>query len=333
MSDLIGRSDFSRQLNQIEKHRARAKWEATLGTPIGERFLLIGQGKGEPIIIHQFNDAHYWRLGSDPQQFTFIPLGAMYPRGFETWNYWDFCSFIGSLPGQLVDVDEIDLFASGHFSGIALWLRSFELPGIKQRDEFRNFLHTTEFVKFKPWVDFSLARRRFCQAIYPYSELAQRAASEDFLWICLEYSEALQKLGPGNATKESSYRETASACSFWRDRLREAIAGELPEDLPTIESFIAEGGDWQLHLETLLICDVLRLIQEAEGSSKAALDMGFHLKQFLAAKRHLNWMCRNSGVGVIFKPTSNGRFTPTRKGRPSLDKPKRGRGRPPKRNL
>jgi hypothetical protein len=321
-----------RAIDQIKRDLSQAQRYWDLRFPRRGRTLVIHDPSGvRPFVVHDFYDGPDWVLGSDPQKWQYHPQPAIFNAGSNPseWGYGDICREIGRLrASSLGDPREIDLIRSGHQKALSLWLL-FDvcLPEIK--DQYREMLHTTELVHLLPWSDYSHAKKEFARRIYSWSELAQRAGSEDLLWFCMEYASCLQLASAEGLSKASAQSSLTLAVRHFREALRLAKNGEWEPENYSIDAYVSQGEDWRLHIQTLLIYDAIRLVGEAESGSKEEKDRTFAVCQFINAIEHHNKMTHSPNA-VVIKELADGTASRTKVGRPPANKPKRGRGRPPK---
>jgi len=318
----------------IRKQIGRAQNSRLLASNSGETHDLVIEGDPEaksPLTVHSFHKRDCaWVLNPQkPDKWRFLasPLISWSGENPISWGEKEIVEEMRYWPPPEGSLDEESRrIVRGHYSGLRFWLEFYLMPNGADKDDRRKFLFTSDFVHVKPYSDLSRARREFAFQIYPWSEMAQRAGSENHLWLCLEYSSCLAKLHPeGNPGKAENRARNSNVFKAFK----EALKTEDFSEILSIEDLQEEGEDWRLHLETLVLQDAIRLVSESDAETS---DLKHQINQYINALAHFNAVTGHRKVDVILRRSPGGEVSQTCKGQKLKSQPKSGRGRrrPPK---
>jgi hypothetical protein len=285
-------------------------------------YIVIEKETKAPVtIIKNYDEerTYNWVLNVNFDRWEFV-LSPVFQLTKDSPSHWGMNEFIREMSfwGVTPDPEDNDPI-NRHYAGLTLWLMFDELPAGRSKDLMREILYCTKLIELKPCRDLSLARRMFAKQLYPLSELAQRAESEDHLWFCLEYSDYLMALpnpDRGKESKEAIRTAKAEKIRYFRKAKKAAIAGSEYPQVLTIDQLQKDGKDWRQHIEDLLLSEAVKIFWEY-ASDNITNDLKHHYTQYLSALAHHN---AQTGHSNCFKSLSTVQSKPA----------PRGKGRPPK---
>ena len=282
-------------------------------------YIVIEEQPKAPVTIlksYKHQRIFSWILDTNAEKWQFVLDRLVYiPK--DNPSQWRMEEFIREMSFWRLKSDlENNDPVNGHYTGLALWHMFDETMSGEEKDKMREILYCTNLIELKPYYDFSIAKRRLAKNIYPLSELAQRAADENHLWFCMEYSEYLNSLPDERKVSKNTVRtQTTEVIRNYKAALNAGKSGIEYPTLPTIDLLQREGEDWRLWVRELILSDAIRLCWE--GNIDETKDIEYHCRQYLNAWAHYN--------GIVGHRKGHNLIRSEKKAKPSG-----GRGRPRK---
>lgn len=243
-------------------------WDIRFALPCGyERYIIVWTKDNAIKILRSHSRNFYLIMETNPEQwrFSLVPASGNPDADWDGWGKEEFTRELGFLPPSCEGGrGEARARINGHYLGLLLWLRFFQMKDGPGKNQLRAMLHTSPLNVLLPCAKLSQARREFACDIYPWVPLAQRAQGEEHLWFFLEYSACLQKLRGLDFSKTKYRTNTTEGIRAYRKALR-----PLPpeEEFSTIESFQQARIDWRLHIQDLLIQSAIKVYWESPADT------------------------------------------------------------------
>ena len=264
----------------------------------------------QSITIKTFpNDGNIWKLKDDFEEWRF-ELKEDSPFQLSPPCKWGLGEMFINLSQWSDDKnDRILTF----YQLLALWLIFDYIKPCPLKDQLRKILYESTFIHSKPYKDLALAELDFCRQLYPRSSVAQKAASAEHLWFCMQYSKFLAKTAYMPHSKTTWRQENQKYIGYFQKLITDkALNKAWIENLkPDLSEEILD--DWRLDIEYFLIVDAIEIIY---ANPKGEQDLQFQLKQYLQSQDRFRQIVGHQPQHVM-----------TNK---SVQKSSRGRGRPPK---
>lgn len=188
----------------------------------------------------------FYKLESNFDSWRFSPYPPLVTNQSRNWT-------LKEIILQLASWGEGKLHE--HFHYLSLWLirQHFHLPPDKA-NYIQQCLLDQRVIKLKPFAELANAELNLCFELFLRCPLAQRAESENHLWLALQYSELLCMKAPPVPSKTQSRNNTTDVIRLFRKALFDSQTFEEVKE--SIEP-LKKRSDWQRYIKSFLLVDAI----------------------------------------------------------------------------
>lgn len=203
-------SDLRQQIRKCEK--GWVIWHDDTEKKLS--LVMLNKEKLPPVTLCAFSDRkYYWKLSSNPVQWSFTPSIPNLPVIGSTPEEWDDTQIIDDMRhwpviqtthGKSNGFKELAGWLRGHYHGLSLW----QEYRILRRKDLEPVVLNTPLKTMLPFADLDTALRLFTDHLWEKQvPIALRANSREHLWYCASYSLMLKKKSDCGLTSRESGRE------------------------------------------------------------------------------------------------------------------------------